>query len=286
MSAKIISIVNHKGGVGKTTTSINLSAGLTRFPSRNDNTKKNKVLLIDMDPQSNATMTLLPTNIDYQKCKHITDVFTGAPIAECIIESHSKNLDIIAGHIDMFEIEQKIINSVKAIEGIRSSLRNNVVLDIYDYIIIDCPPNLGTFMLNSLVASHYYIIPIESESFYALQGMQVLESKIQDVKEVANDNLNLLGYLVTMYDGRTTTGKAMTEKIKKVYGDKIFRNKITRNTDLNKAAGLCKTIFQIDLRVKGARDYYNLAKEVIARIESTENLEKTVSEDLEVAEVI
>lgn len=282
MTAKIISVVNHKGGVGKTTTVVNLGAGLARLSSDGD--KKNKILVLDMDPQSNSTMTLIPKELDYSKIKHISDVFEGAPLAQAIVPSTVKNLDFVSGHINLFEIEQKIINSVKAIEGLRSALRNNPILETYDYILIDCPPNLGSFMLNSLVASHYYIIPIESESFYALQGMNILESKIKEVKEVANNKLSLLGYLVTMYDARTTTGRAMFDQIQKVYSDNLFKTTIRRNTDINKATSLNQTIFQLDLRVPGSRDYYNLAKEVIKRIAALEGLKEpiiTTDEELE-----
>lgn len=260
--AKVISIVNHKGGVGKTTSVINLAAALSR-EKRNGDEERYKVLLIDMDPQSNATMNLIPEKIDYSKCKNMVDVFQGSPIADAILHTDIKNMDIVPAHIDMFDLEQKIMNSARAVEGLRSALRRDVIKELYDFIVIDCPPNLGTFMLNSLVSSEYYIIPVESESYYALQGMGVLEEKIQEIRAVANDKLRLIGYLITMHDGRTTTGKAMLNQIRKMYGDKVLQTIIRRNTDINKAASTKKTVFQFNFTTNAAEDYTALAKEVL-----------------------
>lgn len=258
----VISCVNQKGGCGKSTSTVNLSAGLARI-KKNGDEGKYKVLAIDLDPQANATMTLFPQHIDYTKCANIIDVFQGKPITDAIIHTDTKNLDLIPAHLDMFDLEQKIINSARAVEGLRSALRRNIVKEIYDFILIDCPPNLGTFMLNALVASDYYIIPLESESYYGLQGMTVLEEKIQEIKSVANDKLKLIGYLITMYDGRTTTGKAMFNQIKKMFGEKVLKTVIRRNTDINKASSTRRTVFQVALTTNGAEDYSALANELI-----------------------
>ncbi len=272
----VISIGNHKGGVGKTTTTINLSAALARLKKGQE--EKYKVLVIDMDPQSNATLTLFPQsqNVDYRKSLTIIDVFKGTPALETIINTNTKNLDIVPSNIEMFNLESTIINTTRSVEGLRAMLRDNVIKGIYDFILIDCPPNLGTFMINSFVASDYYIIPVESESYYALQGLNTLQERINEITSVSNQNLKLLGYLITRYDGRTSSSKTMVEAIRSAFGEKVFKTIIRNNTDINKASTMKKTIFQHDLRVNGAIDYTNLAKEIIKKL----SVEQKLNEDL------
>jgi chromosome partitioning protein len=260
----VISISNHKGGVGKTTTAINLAAGLGRSKHLENPLK---VLLIDIDPQRNATSTTFPFNKkEYKKSMTILDVFKGENIINAITETNIKNVSLCPSHIDLFDIESRISNSARAVEGLRAAINNSGIKDEFDFIIIDTPPNLGLFMINSFAASDYYILVIESESSYALEGISTLSSRIDEIKEVSNPDLKLLGHLITMHDGRNSTCKHMEREIKNIYKDSIFNTHIRRNTDLAKANIMKKSIFQHDLRVNGAKDYADLTEEVLGRI--------------------
>lgn len=262
--AKIINIGNHKGGVGKTITSLNLSAGITRIPKA---VGKYRVLVIDMDPQSNLTSTLFPfKEKEYKQSMTMVDVFNREPLDNCIVKTSTKGLDLCPSHIDLFQIEMQIASSVKVTNGLKSAIDNSTVRDVYDVIIIDSPPNLGPFMMNSFVASDYYIVPLESESLYALEGLDALNDRILEIKEISNKNLKLLGYLITMHDGRNSTCKSTTRTIQSRHGEDVFKTLIRKNTDINKALPFRKTIFQQSTQANGAVDYGNLADEVIARL--------------------
>lgn len=291
----VVAIANHKGGTGKTTTAVNLSAGLARLkelrPAKTaeGSVPHPKILVIDMDPQANASMHLIPKamRLSIDKLPNIVDVFDGKPVLSCIIPTDYPNLAILPASIDMFNLEQKIINSASAVDGLRAVLTPEARKE-YEIIIIDSPPNLGTFMMNSLVAADSYIIPIESESIYALHGMKALQAKIEDVQRIVNPNLKLLGCLITKYDGRTTAARIVLDMIKKHFGDNVFKTVIRKNTDINKAAILKKPIFEVNQQTYGARDYYNLSEEVaektgfefkkIVREASADEKEETLEE--------
>lgn len=263
--AKIITIGNHKGGVGKTVTAINLAAGIARVGK--DAESKYRVLVIDVDPQSNATSTLFPfKEKDYQKSMTIVDVFEGKPIDDTIVNTTTKRLDLCPSHIDLFEIEMKLATSPKAVNCLSSAIKNSTLRDRYDVIIIDSPPNLGPFMINSFVSADFYIIPLESESTYSLEGLAALSARLSDIKEVVNNDLKLLGYLITMHDGRNSTCKSMVKTIQTHFKEDMFKTFIRKNTDINKAVLNKKTIFQECLLTNGAKDYGKLANEVVQRL--------------------
>jgi len=256
---KIISLVNQKGGVGKTTTSINLSSSLGHLGK--------KVLLIDLDPQSNSTTGL---GIERFKIKKsIYDVIMGeCEIKEAIIKTQFKNLSIIPAMIDLAGVDIELIQiSVQDKEFvITEQLKKQLemVRDRYDYIIIDCPPNLGILTTNALAASDSVLIPIQCE-YYSLEGVKLLLSTVRNVQRKVNPNLTIEGVLLTMLDGRTLLGLEVVEDVRKCFNERVFSTIIPRLVKLVEAPSHGKPIIEYDPKSKGALAYLNLAKEVIER---------------------
>ena len=256
---KIISLVNQKGGVGKTTTSINLSSSLGHLGK--------KVLLIDLDPQSNSTTGL---GVDRAKIKKsIYNVIMGeCEIKEAIIKTQFKNLSIIPAMIDLAGVDIELIQiSVQDKEFvITEQLKKQLemVRDRYDFIIIDCPPNLGILTTNALAASDSVLIPIQCE-YYSLEGVNQLLHTVLKVQQKVNPNLSIEGVLLTMLDGRTLLGLEVVEDVRKFFNEKVFSTIIPRLVKLVEAPSHGKPIIEYDPKSKGALAYLNLAKEVIER---------------------
>lgn len=256
---KIISLVNQKGGVGKTTTSINLSSSLGHLGK--------KVLLIDLDPQSNSTTGL---GVDRGKIKKsIYNVIMGeCEIKEAIIKTQFKNLSIIPAMIDLAGVDIELIQiSVQDKEFvITEQLKKQLemVRDRYDFIIIDCPPNLGILTTNALAASDSVLIPIQCE-YYSLEGVNQLLHTVLKVQQKVNPNLSIEGVLLTMLDGRTLLGLEVVEDVRKFFNEKVFSTIIPRLVKLVEAPSHGKPIIEYDPKSKGALAYLNLAKEVIDR---------------------
>ena len=256
---KIISLVNQKGGVGKTTTSINLSSSLGHVGK--------KVLLIDLDPQSNRTTGL---GVDRAKIKKsIYNVIMGeCEIKEAIIKTQFKNLSIIPAMIDLAGVDIELIQiSVQDKEFvITEQLKKQLemVRDRYDFIIIDCPPNLGILTTNALAASDSVLIPIQCE-YYSLEGVNQLLHTVLKVQQKVNPNLSIEGVLLTMLDGRTLLGLEVVEDVRKFFNEKVFSTIIPRLVKLVEAPSHGKPIIEYDPKSKGALAYLNLAKEVIDR---------------------
>ena len=256
---KIISLVNQKGGVGKTTTSINLSSSLGHLGK--------KVLLIDFDPQSNSTTGL---GVDRGKIKKsIYNVIMGeCEIKEAIIKTQFKNLSIIPAMIDLAGVDIELIQiSVQDKEFvITEQLKKQLemVRDRYDFIIIDCPPNLGILTTNALAASDSVLIPIQCE-YYSLEGVNQLLHTVLKVQQKVNPNLSIEGVLLTMLDGRTLLGLEVVEDVRKFFNEKVFSTIIPRLVKLVEAPSHGKPIIEYDPKSKGALAYLNLAKEVIDR---------------------
>ncbi len=261
---KVISLVNQKGGVGKTTTSINLSSSLGHLDQ--------KVLLIDLDSQSNATTGL---GIEKTKIKKSSyDVIMGAcDIKDAIIKTPFKNLSVIPSVIDLAgsEIELMQISSQDRNFIMTEQLKNQIdtIKDKYDYILIDCPPALGILTLNALCASNSVLIPIQCE-FYSLEGVNLLLKTILKVQKGVNPNLEIEGVLLTMLDGRTLLGLEVVEDVRKFFNEKVFSTIIPRLVKLVEAPSHGKPIIEYDPKSKGALAYLNLAKEVIDRNEKGE----------------
>jgi len=248
----IIAICNQKGGVGKTTTAINLAAYLAKLGK--------KVLVVDIDPQGNTTSGLGIDKLNLRKCLY--DILVDdMSLNEIVIESGIKNLFIIPSSAVLAAAEVEIISMLQREFKLKNALEN---AKDYEYIIIDCPPSLGLLTVNGLVAADQVIIPVQSE-YYALEGLSQLMGTIERIKKRLNPNLRFLGIALTMYDKRTVLSKQVADEVKKYFNENVFETIIPRNIRLAEAPSFGKSIAEYDRFCKGARAYKNLAKEVIKR---------------------
>ncbi len=247
-----MSIANQKGGVGKTTTSVNLSAGLASIG--------NKVLLIDTDPQGNATSGAGINKADVSNC--IYNILVEDVSAEdVVISTEVINLDIIPATIQLAGAEIELVQIMS--RELRLSRALEKIRDNYDFIIIDCPPSLGLLTLNALTASDSVIIPVQCE-YYALEGLSQLLNTIRLVQKHLNKQLMIEGVLLTMLDARTNLGIEVVEEVKKYFQDKVYKSIIPRNIRLSEAPSHGQPIIAYDPRSKGAEVYLELAKEVMS----------------------
>ncbi|MDW0114344.1 MULTISPECIES: ParA family protein [Sporosarcina] len=248
---KILAIANQKGGVGKTTTSVNLSACLAHIGK--------KVLLIDADPQGNATSGVGVNKGDVHQCIYdmlIDDV----NIQEVIHHTKMENLDIVPATISLAGAEIELVSTISREVRMKHAIQD--AKDIYDYIIIDCPPSLGLLTINSLTAADAVIIPVQCE-YYALEGLSQLLSTIRLVQKHLNESLMIDGVLLTMFDARTNLGIQVIEEVKKYFQDKVYGTIIPRNVRLSEAPSHGEPIIMYDARSRGAEVYLELAKEVV-----------------------
>jgi chromosome partitioning protein len=251
MTRKIIAVVNQKGGVGKTTTAINLSATL----AENDKT----VLLVDLDPQGNASSGL---GIDKAKAKTTYDVLCDiALLTEVVQQTHVSNVYILPANANLAGAEVEFVSRQQR----EFILRQVLQLAIYDYIVIDCPPSLGLLTINALTAASNVLIPVQTE-YYALEGLSQLLNTIQAVRASTNPSLDLLGIVLTMFDKRNSLSEQVEQEVKNYFGDKLFKTIIPRNVRLAEAPSYGRTIYEHDRWSKGARAYKSLTKEVKNRL--------------------
>ncbi len=252
--SRIIAIANQKGGVGKTTTAINLGACLA--------VAEKKTLVIDTDPQGNATSGL---GVDKEQVQRsIYDVLVeGTALEEVIIpQVHFPYLDVAPATQDLVGVEVELVNRARREGILREALKG--VRDRYEYILIDCPPSLGMLTLNTLTAADAILIPIQCE-FYALEGLSQLLNTVRLVQKNLNPRLQIEGVLLTMYDGRLNLSKQVADEAKEYFGDRVYRSMVPRNVRIAEAPSFGKPIVLYDILSVGAKSYLNLAKEVIAR---------------------
>lgn len=250
---KIIAIMNQKGGVGKTTTAVNLAACLAEMGKR--------VLLADMDAQGNASSGL---GISKEEIRYSTyDVLIeGVPVADVLQPTALKHLSVLPATIALAGAEVELVNVVSRETKLREALL--AVRDTYDYVLIDCPPSLGLLTINALVAADSVLIPIQCE-YYALEGVAQLLRTVRSVGSSWNPALRVEGVVLTMFDGRTNLSLQVAEEVKRFFGDKVYRTFIPRNVRLSEAPSYGESIIQYDSRSKGAQVYRELAKEVVGR---------------------
>lgn len=248
---KIIAVANQKGGVGKTTTAVNLAAAL--------GDKGKRVLLVDTDPQGNTTSGV---GVDRRDCRvSVYDVLIGgAKVKEALVKTEFKNLTLLPSHMDLAaaELELASLESREAIlKNALASLRGE-----YDYLLIDCPPSLGLITTNALTAADTILIPIQCE-YYALEGLSQLMNTVRRVKRQYNDLLDIEGVLLTMYDGRLNLTQQVVEEVKKYFPRKVFKTVIPRTVRLSEAPGFGQPVLYYDRTSRGAQAYGELAGEIL-----------------------
>lgn len=253
---KIISVTNQKGGVGKTTTTINLCAALAELSRR--------VLLVDLDPQGNAStgLGINPEDRDYTTY----DLLAGdATLFDAIKQTDVENLQIIPATTDLSSADLELVSNEKRSFLLHDALRQSSIdAFAFDYILIDCPPSLNILTINALVASQSVIIPLQSE-FYALEGLSQLMLTIREVRQSANRNLRIEGVLLTMYDRRNNLSQQVEEDARSNLGELVFNTIIPRNVRLSEAPSFAMSILQYDSASRGSEAYRDLAQEIVAR---------------------
>lgn len=250
---KILAVCNQKGGVGKTTTAINLAASLAKY--------KKKVLMIDTDPQANATsgVGIDKNDIAYSIYNVLVDELT---IEQAVKPTNYENLDIVPSSIELAGAEIELVSAISREQRMKNAIKS--VEGKYDYVIIDCPPSLGLITLNSLTAASGVIIPVQTE-YYALEGLSQLMNTFNIVKKHLNAQLEIFGVLLTMTDARTNISNQVGDEVRNHFKDKVFETIIARTVRLSEAPSFGEPIIEYAKTSKGAKQYLSLAKEVISR---------------------
>ena len=251
--AKLVAIANQKGGVGKTTTAINLAASVAYYG--------HKVLLIDLDPQANAT-----SGMGIEKSGAGASIYQSLvgdkPLSDVIQPTAVECFDVVSSHIDLIGMEVELVNQ----EGREQKLKNSLAkLDsVYEYIFLDCPPSLGLITLNALCAANSVLIPMQCE-YYAMEGLSKLMDTVNRVKQFLNPDLDVEGVLLTMYDSRIKLANDVVKEVQKVFNEKAYSTLIPRNIRLAESPGFGKPVLTYDLSSKGAQSYLQLAREFLKR---------------------
>ena len=259
---RVIAITNQKGGVGKTTTAVNLAAAMAIL--------EKKILLVDADPQANATSGL-GIDVKNQKLGTYQLLEHTALADKTIVATSTPNLDLIPSHIDLVATEIELVDKKNREYMLKEALKG--VNQNYDFIIIDCAPSLGLITLNALVASDALIIPIQCE-YFALEGLGKLLNTIKSVQKIHNKNLDIEGLLLTMYDSRLRLSNQVVEEVKKHFGKMVFKTIIQRNIRLSEAPSFGENIIDYDATSRGAKNYLSLANEIIKKTRMNNGQEK------------
>jgi chromosome partitioning protein len=250
----ILAIANQKGGVGKTTTAINLSAALAM--------RKRKTLLIDLDPQANSSLSFVDLRA---VTRSMYDVFVDPTMTlkDVILATPLPHLAVAPARIALAKLEARLTGELDAPFKLKDQLR--AVQDDYQVVVIDCPPALGLLTINALVAATHLLIPIQS-SYFALEGTDDLLETIEKVRQRPNPELRILGVVITMHDKRTALGRDIRAQIRKVFGDKVFKTVISKSVRLEESPAYRESIFTFAPESSGASEYYSLCEEVIDRV--------------------
>jgi len=250
----ILAIANQKGGVGKTTTAINLGAALAQ--------KGLKTLLIDLDPQGNCSLSYLDRDPE-RLSSYEALVEPNLTIKDVIVKSPILYLDVAPARISLAKLEGRLAGELDSHFRLKDKMKG--VVDDYEYIVIDTPPTLGLLTINALVAATHLLVPVQS-SYFSLEGTDDLLETFEKVKARPNPDLELLGVLITLHDKRTVLGRDIRRQIKQVFGDKVFKTVIAKNVRLEESPAYKESIFSFAPDSSGALDYYRLSEEVIGRV--------------------
>jgi len=267
--ARVICVANQKGGVGKTTTSVNLSAALAA--------RGRKVLLLDLDPQGNASSGLGLKKFEYQD-SNIYHVLIGEQALQSVIRpTASPNLQVAPANPDLVGAEIELVDTPKREFRLRDALRP--LLPLYDYVLIDCPPSLGLLTLNSLAAANTFVVPLQCE-YYALEGLSQLLNTAGLIKKSINPELRIEGIVLTMFDTRNNLSHQVVAEIQTHFGDKVFRSVIPRNVRLSEAPSHGQPIIDYDAKSIGATKYSELAEELDNKVFGTQRPQQVAREEL------
>ncbi|MCF7849365.1 MAG: AAA family ATPase [Kiritimatiellales bacterium] len=259
MKTKVLALANQKGGVGKTTTAVNLSACLAE--------KRKRILLVDLDPQANAT-----SGVGLEKVNGASiypALLDGVPAAGLIKQTEIKNLDIIPSELDLAGAEIAIARRDDYLHCLKTALQPVIDADEYDFVILDCPPSLGILFMNALNIADEVIIPIQCE-YLALEGLGVMVDIVNQIRDASNPKLHISGILMTMYNVSTNLSQQVVQEVVKHFGDRVFETLIPRNVRLSEAPSFGKPVTIYDPHCVGAAAYRNLAKEFLARQQDAE----------------